>query len=461
MVAASIADLAFDNFSCMDSSAGRVHPSSKGKRMTEQTRPLDELLAFPLMEAIFGRRSRRFGLGMSIPSGPLAFTSNYKPHPLSELEQSILVAAATGVTGFNFGIPFTSHRPTEFAHYTERFTGRAAPVNAAIGSPMLFYTDDEGIYLTDVRDFQPTGNSEYEKTDAATRILDVCRRNTLKLGEARLDLPREPPHVLEHNLWVGNAPGSTLFMPVSDTSETFIQMLAIFVGSGYWVFDDTAKKPAGELDRFYKSGLLNEAKPVPLSFVEQGLLTSGAAELAMMCQNTVLTMQAMGLGGWFYSGLNPYSVLGASADQGIKGLGFRFRHDERWSLPDPVGLDGHFETLGPPYQATMREAVQVFADRKFGSGGAFDPKRAGPFLDSPDVKRSVTPYNEEFLDCISTMAQYLHDTYGKFPTIAPRSLLAGYVQAQHIDTEFYDRYYQSGAYLETHAEHMKTWHSDK
>jgi hypothetical protein len=34
--------------------------------MAEQATPLDELLEFPLMAAIFGRRSRRFGMGMSI-----------------------------------------------------------------------------------------------------------------------------------------------------------------------------------------------------------------------------------------------------------------------------------------------------------------------------------------------------------------------------------------------------------
>jgi hypothetical protein len=166
----------------------------------------------------------------------------------------------------------------------------------------------------------------------------------------------------------------------------------------------------------------------------------------------------MGLGGWFYSGLSPLSILGAGAAEGIRGLGFRFQQDERWSAPDPVGLDGYYETLGPPYQADMRAAVQVFAERKFGPGGAFDPSRPGPFRDTAGVKRSVTPYDEEFLDCMGEIAQYLHDTYGKFPPTIPRVLLSGYVQAQHIDTEFYDKYYKPGTYLETHARHMQRWH---
>ncbi len=57
------------------------------------------------------------------------------------------------------------------------------------------------------------------------------------------------------------------------------------------------------------------------------------------------------------------------------------------------------------------------------------------------------------------MAQHLDDSDGKFPTSAPRTLLCGYVQAQHIDTEFYDKYYQPGAYLESPAQHMQKWHS--
>src|SRR2546429_8769276 len=60
-----------------------------------------------LFRSLFGRRSRRFGFGMEIPSGPLAYKSQHEPVPLSDLELALLVAAATGVTGWNFGIPFT------------------------------------------------------------------------------------------------------------------------------------------------------------------------------------------------------------------------------------------------------------------------------------------------------------------------------------------------------------------
>ncbi len=54
----------------------------------------DEAAAFPALAAIFSRRSRRFPLGGSL-TGPLAYTSDAKPLPLSEEEEAILVAAAT------------------------------------------------------------------------------------------------------------------------------------------------------------------------------------------------------------------------------------------------------------------------------------------------------------------------------------------------------------------------------
>jgi hypothetical protein len=33
-----------------------------------------------------------------------------------------------------------------------------------------------------------------------------------------------------------------------------------------------------------------------------------------------------------------------------------------------------------------------------------------------------------------------------------------YVQAHHLDLDFYDRSFKPGAYLRTHAEHRQRWH---
>jgi hypothetical protein len=106
----------------------------------------------------------------------------------------------------------------------------------------------------------------------------------------------------------------------------------------------------------------------------------------------------------------------------------------------------------------MRAAVETYVARKFGLGGAYDRGTAGPWRETGKVKGSVTPYSDEFVDCLSTVAQYVLDTYGKFPATVPTIALTGYVQAQHIDTDFYDEHFEPGAYLETHAAHMDRWH---
>jgi len=40
----------------------------------------------------------------------------------------------------------------------------------------------------------------------------------------------------------------------------------------------------------------------------------------------------------------------------------------------------------------------------------------------------------------------------------PTVFIMNYVQAHHLDLDFYDRYFKPGAYLRTHAEHMERWH---
>ena len=79
---------------------------------------LPELEEFPLVEALFGRRSRRFALGGEIPDGPLAYRSRQKPVPLSELERMLVLGAMGGTTGWHFSI-------TRHARYAPRISNYA------------------------------------------------------------------------------------------------------------------------------------------------------------------------------------------------------------------------------------------------------------------------------------------------------------------------------------------------
>jgi hypothetical protein len=62
---------------------------------------LEEAWNVPLFEAIFTRRSRRFGLAMEIKQGPNAYKSQADPLPLSLEEEAMLSMAATGMSGMN------------------------------------------------------------------------------------------------------------------------------------------------------------------------------------------------------------------------------------------------------------------------------------------------------------------------------------------------------------------------
>ena len=74
---------------------------------------------------------------------------------------------------------------------------------------------------------------------------------------------------------------------------------------------------------------------------------------------------------------------------------------------------------------------------------------------------SAQIHDPAFKACVARQAQYVFDTFGKFPGTVPSVFIMNYVQAHHLDLDFYDRFFQPGAYLRTHAEHMQRWHGEQ
>jgi hypothetical protein len=105
--------------------------------------------------------------------------------------------------------------------------------------------------------------------------------------------------------------------------------------------------------------------------------------------------------------------------------------------------------------------VEAFAERKFGPGGPFHPGTPGAWTDSPGVRGSAQIHDPAFKACVARQAQYVFDTFGKFPGTVPSVFIMNYVQAHHLDLDFYDRFFRPGAYLRTHAEHMQRWHGEQ
>jgi hypothetical protein len=287
-----------------------------------------------------------------------------------------------------------------------------------------------------------------------------CRvgSHCLRLSEQRVELPAAPPHISAHNLWNANRPGTTLFIPIVDLTQQLLDFLAIFLSGGVVPFDPARDRPCGDLEPFIRAGLLDERKRLSVIDLEQYVLATGAVELGLICQNIVLVLQAMGLGGWMFTGIHPPSLLGAFSADGIAGLGFRFTRGPAWSAPNPVGLDGHFEGLCPPYYPDMRAAVARFVELKFGPGGTYDPAAPGPFRDNARIKAEVERYSPAFIELLGEVAQYLYETFGKFPATIPSVYVRVYAQAQHIDLDYYDTIYGADAVLETHRHHLAAWH---
>lgn len=424
----------------------------------DRTRALLEQVAdFPLLDAIFGRRSRRFGAGMEIPQGPLAYKSSKKPQPLSQLETDILVAVASGVSNWHEGIPYRDG-DTGLASYAMRFGGRAAPGGAGIGTIELFYTDDSGVYLTRMRDAAPI-DPGLAGAERLTALMEQCRTCTTQLSEQRLDLPRQAPHLSEHNHWNANVPGSTLFMPAVDLAQKLLGLMALLIQNGTTIVDERTGKPCGNLQPFFDSGLLNPDKRLPIGELEKSALSTGSMETAIMAQHITLALQAMGLGGWLFTGISPLSLLGAHADKGVSGLGFRHEFADGWIMPNPVGLDGHYEGFCPPYFTDMHAAARRIAEIKFGKSGTYNASSKGPYSDN--VRSSAHPYSEELINCLGTVAQYVYDKNGRFPGTVPTILVRPYAQVHHLDTDWYDQFLGPHSYLHTHAQHDKQWHNNE
>ena len=412
---------------------------------------LAELAHFPLFAAMAGRRSRRFPVGGRIPAGALAYTSRRPVQPLSDVERALLVSVTGGVTGWNFGITHNPSYAPFLPNYSGSATGRTFPSAAGFHTSQLFFTDDTGTYLLPSRDEHP------REVDSIEEWISQTAESYVRISDTRLELPREEPHMEGHNIWIGNHPGSLLAFPVADLAEHLMENLWFFAANGYPIVDDINGRNIPGLERF--SSLPHADDPIPLSFVEQYTLTESSAELAIAANNGVLALQAIGLGGWTYDGLNRLSVLGGSGDPNAPGLGFVADDDGRWPFPNVTGLPGYFETLSPPHVPSVAAGVDKLVARKYGPGGPFHPDTQGPWSDTPKVRASALP-PDGIQEVVTVAASYIYDAFGKLPGTVPTVHVLMYLQAQHLDVDFYDEFFGAGAYLPTHAEHQARWHRE-
>ena len=90
--------------------------------------------SYPLLDAIFQRRARRFPLGATMPGSVSPFQSTKAPVPLDEIEEAMLVMAGTGISGTNLAdLPFNDQNGSNFCGNTMlQFVGRPPGREAAL-----------------------------------------------------------------------------------------------------------------------------------------------------------------------------------------------------------------------------------------------------------------------------------------------------------------------------------------
>ena len=428
--------------------------------------PLDD---YPLLSALRERRSRRFGLGMKMPEGPLAWASRHPPRPLTEAEEAALVFAACGVTGH--ALADLCYAPGGGGGIMAGLAGRTVASGDGLQTVALVVTNDTATYLIRRPRELPPGDIaaliELGRKGEFTELYRRCRV-TIKVGRATT--PSEPLFNINANRWSAHAPGTSYFLPVNDLTLMYVNgLLEIFnETTGAFVLDErNAFRPAG-LARFARSrgGHLEDdprrGRVETVRQVEQFVTEFVTVEQGMMLQNLGLMAEALGLGGfpnfanhefgWAQAldfrlermCASRYLGAGKVVSLTMKLLG------KDAEVPYAVGLERNGEVLlkpfCPPYYRSMTEAVRAVVDIKFGPNGVFRSPGAGnAWARGDEVTRQVPVLSEAAIAATSAYCEYLWNRYGRFPVhLTPYRTVLGF-QACHLDAEFYDRYYRPEA----------------
>ena len=415
-----------------------------------------DAMSYPLFQSIVDRKSRRVGLGMTVESDVLAYESPYEPVPLGELEEALLCVAGTGLTGLNLG----DLDPARGMSTLVQWTGRTWPSSCSNHGTELFFTNDDGLHMLRMFDQRPDEGelstlSGLPPDEQLERVVAMFRRARHTLSPGRAPLPTTLPGLFDFNQWNANQPGTTLFVPVTNTTLEYINLLFIYLSRsyGFSLVDEQHGRRSAGLQDALDSGRLDPSRQMGIVELEQRVLSMLVVEQAFICQNINLALQALGLGGWTFTGYLARFVMGGGD---VPGLGFRFA-EATDGTTYPVGRDGVFEAFTPPYHADMHAAVDAFMEVKWAS---FEEGAPTPYLQPDRVVSAVPRPRDDTVDLVKRYCQYVFDTYGRFPLHVDPMYQRLTVQAQHADPDFYAAYYPPGALTEQHLEHFHRWHPE-
>ena len=434
-----------------------------------------------LLQILRERRSRRFGMGMRMASGPLAYKSAHAPVRLTEEEEAILAFAACGVTGY--ALADLMYERGQGGTIMSHLLARTIPSgDAAQTIGLVMMNADATYYIKRPQDFAPEEIPELAELAAQEKYVELYRRSRVKLRDGRVSPSMEPIFNINCNQWSLYDAAATYFLPVNELTWIYLNgILEIFnETNNVYVLDERASfRPAG-LKRFARSrgGHLDDdaarGRVITIQQLETFVTEFVTAEHGMMIQNIALMVQAMGLGGfphWAAHAFGWFEALGfrmgemkASRYLGMSPVLSTFL---RWlgrdgPVPYVQGLeiDGKplLKPMCPPYYPSMEAAVRAFVEHKVGANGIFRGNaRHSAWRDPAAVAEASPAPSEANVEAVIAYCEYVWRRYGRFPAYQPpmRTLLG--FQVNHVDCDFYDRFYKPGAVSDAQREHMNAW----
>lgn len=464
---------------------------------------LEDLLNYPLLQAINERRTRRVAQGVSIAAGPLSHESTNQPEPLSPLAEAILICS-TGITGVvmhDGPVKKPSGEPEDLGSMFWNIMARSGPSADNCQATSLFMINDDGVFLLR----QPRGKEAAELFDSLPRWwsdwseedwLRAAGAVKVKIHDDRMEFPRAFPFYIGWNKQFSNVAGSTLFLPVVDCTRQYINILLIILsepeGQRPLVVDDWQRfrprswadwkawaaghlglapkipyQPIGGVERA-TGGFVNPDNVVPLG---AGYALRTDYELFFLLQNLMLVGQAMGIGVWGHGSIWPAYVFQREPEKGWYGLGFRHTQPKKgapWapipaSQHNPVGLDGVLEGLCPPYVSSMDEAVDKVIEEKYGPDGIFtDPALISrAYRNASDAEAYLKLQNRhppEAIRYAKDICNYIYETYGRFPAHIDAFYTPGFwLQFHHLELDYYERFFDPELWR-NQAHHAGSWY---
>jgi hypothetical protein len=318
----------------------------------------------------------------------------------------------------------------------------------------------------------------------------------VQVSKHRLEFPRDYPYYLGWNKQLSNRPGTTLLMPMVDCTWQYINALLILLsepdGVRPLVIDDfrkfhphgfieTLAWAAGKLGikpnipyqlvgglKWIQNGFCNQNNVAPLGF-GRALRTDYECFFAM--QNIMLVGQALGVGGWIHGSVFPPYIYQTDPTKDWWGLGFRMMEPKKLSpmppvpasQPNPVGIDGIYEGLCPPYVKSTDEAIDRLLDAKYGKSGSYGdlsvfslPYRNPQY--GQDYTTQGTHFSDKAIQYGREICAYIFDTYGRFPAHVDAFYTPGmWVQFSHLEMEYYEKFFDPRLYPRQ-AAHDALWH---